>query len=84
MWPGDCTRSGRKESGTYMKYVLPALVLSLGLAACMSVSYGKPEFAKTEKKSCTFCHVGGKPKELTDAGKYYKEHDHSLEGYKQK
>jgi len=67
-----------------MKYGLPAFVLGLGLVVCTTLSYGKPEYAKTEKKACTFCHVGGKPKELTDAGRYYKEHDHSLEGYKQK
>jgi len=41
----------------------------------------KPEYAKKEKKACTYCHPAGKMKELTDAGKYYKEHDHSLEGY---
>ena len=27
------------------------------------------------------CRVHGNPKELTDMGKYYKEHNHSLEGY---
>ena len=51
-----------------MKYGLPAFVLGLGLVVCTTLSYGKPEYAKTEKKACTFCHVGGKPKELTDAG----------------
>jgi hypothetical protein len=43
---------------------------------------GKAEYAKKEGKACTFCHPPGKSKELTDAGKYYKDHDHSLEGYK--
>jgi hypothetical protein len=42
----------------------------------------KPEYSKKEGKPCTFCHPPGKFKELTDAGKYYKDHDHSLEGYK--
>jgi hypothetical protein len=48
------------------------------------VSQAKPEYTKAEKKACTFCHVDSKakPKELTDAGTYYKEHNHSLEGYK--
>jgi hypothetical protein len=37
---------------------------------------------KTTKKACAYCHVDSKakPKELTGAGKYYKEHK-SLEGY---
>jgi hypothetical protein len=42
----------------------------------------KAEYGKKEGKPCTFCHPPGKFKELTDVGKYYKEHDHSLEGYK--
>ena len=42
----------------------------------------KVEYGKKEGKPCTFCHPFGKFKELTDAGKYYKEHNHSLEGYK--
>ena len=42
----------------------------------------KAEYGKKEGKPCTFCHPPGKFKELTDAGKYYKEHNHSLEGYK--
>jgi len=42
----------------------------------------KPEYAKKEGKPCTFCHVKMGSKELNDAGRYYKEHNHSLEGYK--
>jgi hypothetical protein len=45
-------------------------------------SLGKPEYAKKENQKCTFCHPAGKMKELTDAGQYYKDHNHSLEGYK--
>ena len=60
------------------------ILLLLILAACIAVplSMGKAEYAKKEGKACTFCHPPGKFKELTDAGKYYKDHDHSLEGYK--
>jgi hypothetical protein len=54
--------------------LLSGSLLTLGTA--------KPEYAKKEGKSCTFCHVKMGSKELNDAGKYYKEHDHSLEGYK--
>ena len=60
------------------------LLLLLTLAAFIAVSTGmsKVEYSKKEGKPCTFCHPPGKFKELTDAGKYYKEHNHSLEGYK--
>jgi hypothetical protein len=64
-----------------MKFAIPALVLFLGALVCSTLSYGKPEYTKKEKKGCTFCHVTAKSKELNDAGKYYKDHDHSLEGY---
>jgi len=39
-------------------------------------SYGKPEYVKSTKKACTYCHVDSKakPKELTEAGKYFAEH----------
>jgi hypothetical protein len=64
-----------------MKFAIPALVLFLGVLACSTLTYAKPEYTKKEKKVCTFCHVSTKSKELNDAGKYYKDHDHSLEGY---
>jgi hypothetical protein len=55
----------------------------LTIAAMMFAPYaiGTPEMAKKESKSCTFCHTGvGKP-ELNDAGKYYRDHNNSLEGF---
>jgi hypothetical protein len=65
------------------KYLLPVLVLLGSSVLVTSTSYAKPEFVKSTKKACTFCHVDSKakPKELTEAGKYYKEHN-SLDGYK--
>jgi len=60
---------------------LLALVMLAGFIA-VSIGIGKAEYSKKEGKACTFCHPPGKFKELTDAGKYYKEHNHSLEGYK--
>jgi len=60
---------------------LLALVMLAGFIA-VSIGMGKAEYSKKEGKACTFCHPSGKFKELTDAGKYYKEHNHSLEGYK--
>lgn len=63
--------------------LLRAFFLSM-IALFLLVSFGmtKQEFAKKEGKTCTFCHPAGKFKELTEAGKYYKEHNNSLEGYK--
>jgi hypothetical protein len=67
-----------------MKFVIPVCVLLLGALVDSTVTYGKPEYTKKEKKACTYCHVKAGSKELNDAGKYYKEHDHSLEGYQPK
>ena len=69
-----------------MKLVLPAAFLMTGFLVCTTASYGTQEYAKKEKKSCTFCHgkIEAKeamPKNLTDAGVYYKAHDHKLDGY---
>jgi hypothetical protein len=58
--------------------LLVAFAITMALPFCMS----KPEYAKKEGKACTFCHPAGKMKELTPAGQYYKDHNHSLEGYK--
>jgi hypothetical protein len=65
-----------------MSFVRTALLLVLGLLVMASLGLTKPEFTKKEGKPCTFCHPAGKFKELTEAGKYYKEHNYSLEGYK--
>jgi len=67
-----------------MKFAVPAFVLLLGALVGSTLSYGKPEYTKKEKKACTYCHVSTQSKELNAAGKYYKEHDHSLEGYQPK
>jgi hypothetical protein len=60
--------------------VFLALVVFSGFA--LTLVNAKPEYGKKEGKACTYCHPAGKFKEFTDAGKYYKEHNHSLEGYK--
>jgi hypothetical protein len=65
-----------------MKIVQTILLICLAALIAIPFSAGKPEYGKKEGKACAFCHPPGKFKELTDAGKYYKEHDHSLEGCK--
>jgi hypothetical protein len=65
-----------------LKFFVPALVLTLGMIVSTTNSFGTMAYSKKEKKGCTFCHVKAGSKDLNDAGKYYKEHNHSLEGYK--
>jgi hypothetical protein len=65
-----------------MKLVRTFLLMTLALLIAVSMGMGTADYAKKEGKACTFCHPPGKFKELTDAGKYYKEHNHSLEGFK--
>ena len=70
---------------SHLKVTLPTVILLGGFLVCSTASYGKPEYVKTTKKGCPVCHVDSKakPKELTDAGKYYAEHK-NLDGYKEK
>ena len=62
-----------------LKFFLALAVLS---GSVLTLATAKPDYAKKEAKACTFCHPAGKFKEFTEAGKYSKEHNHSLEGYK--
>ena len=60
---------------------VPAAILGVGLFFT-TASFGKVEYAKATKKGCSTCHVDSKakPKELTEAGKYYKDKK-TLDGY---
>jgi len=70
---------------SHLKVVVPAVILLGGFLICSTASYGKAEYMKATKKPCAYCHVDSKakPKELTDAGKYYGEHK-TLDGYVEK
>ena len=52
------------------------------IASFSSLNFSKPADAKKTGKSCTFCHVKYGSKDLTDAGKYYKDKG-TLDGYKE-
>ncbi len=65
-----------------MKLIQAIFLICVVVLLAATLSIGKAEYSKKEGKACTFCHPAGKFKELTDAGKYYKDHDHSLDGYK--
>ena len=71
------------------KYVVPAVVLAMGVMFSSSTSYAKKEYVAATKKACKYCHVDAMAKDpvaqkqLTDAGKYYKEHK-TFDGYVEK
>jgi hypothetical protein len=74
-----------------LKIIMPAAILLGGFLVCTTASYGTVEYAKSTKKACTYCHEKNVPgdkdamnKNLTDAGKYFKDHNKSLEGYVEK
>ena len=70
---------------SHLKIIVPAVILVGGFLVCSTAAYGKPEYVRTTKKACAYCHVDSKakPKDLTEAGKYYAEHK-SLDGYVEK
>jgi hypothetical protein len=61
-----------------LKFLLPALILVGGLVSS-TVSFGKPEYTKKEKKACTYCHTKAGSKDLNKVGECYAK-KHSLEG----
>ena len=63
-----------------LKYAVPVFIFVGGLTSTTTMSFGKAEYTKKEKKACVFCHVKATSKELNDAGKHYKEKK-TLDGY---
>ena len=66
-----------------MRVIKALIAISVFCGCLLSLANAKSEYTKKEGKACTFCHTKAGSKELNDAGKYYKEHNHSLEGYKE-
>jgi hypothetical protein len=61
------------------------ILVAAGLASgafffSASLGQAKPEYARKTKKECSFCHPPDSWN-LNDAGKYYRDHKYSLEGY---
>lgn len=56
-----------------LKYAIPLFVFVAGLVTTTTLSYGKAEYTKKEKKACVYCHVTATSKELNGVGKCYKE-----------
>lgn len=63
-----------------LKMAIPFAVVLGGLMVTSSLSFGKAEYTKKEKKGCTYCHTAANKKDLNEVGKCYAEHNHSLEG----
>ena len=67
-----------------LKLVVPGAILFAGFLASVSPVHGTPEYAKKEKKACTYCHtkmVSDKKEmaqDLNATGDCYKSNDHSL------
>ena len=66
------------------RYVAPVTLAVLATAAMLftpSPGNAKPEYSRRTKKECAYCH----PKDsfdINEAGKYFRDHNHSLEGFK--
>jgi hypothetical protein len=67
--------------GRTLNFSLAVAVVLAGLWLALTPARATPEHAKEEKKACTYCHPAGKLKEFTEAGKYYRDHEHSFKGY---
>ena len=66
-----------------VRLIVPVGIVAAGLFFSAATSWAVPEFARKTKKECSFCHPPDSWN-LTEAGKYYREHKYSLEGYKPK
>ncbi len=56
-----------------LKLALPAVILIGGLTIPATVSFGKAEYTKKEKKGCVYCHTKAGSAELNKVGDCYKE-----------
>ena len=68
-------------SGVRLLIMTVALLVAITLSK--QFSFSKPADAKKTGRSCLFCHTKYGSKELTKAGKYYKEKD-TLDGFEEK
>lgn len=69
--------------GHLVKLAVSAGIVAVAVFFSATTSWAVPEFARKTKKECSFCHPPDSWN-LTEAGRYYREHKHSLEGYQPK
>lgn len=60
--------------------VLAAGMFSGAFFFSSSIGAAKPEYARRTQKECTFCHPADSWN-LNEAGKYFRDHHYSLQGY---
>jgi hypothetical protein len=70
-------------------FLAPAALLITGGLLAPTPGFSTKKYADDNKKTCNFCHqkmaspdAMHKDPNLTEAGKYFKDHNHSLDGYK--
>jgi hypothetical protein len=66
----------RKVLGVALVAALMMVVLLLDAHPVVA----KPDYTRRTGKDCPYCHTPG-GYNLNDAGKYYRDHNHSLKGY---
>ena len=64
-----------------LQLLVPAGILAAGVFLSATGGSAKPDYARRTNKECRYCHPSDSWK-LNDAGKYYRDHKYSLEGYK--
>ena len=63
--------------------MLIAAAATLALVLVHTSAAARPDYTRRTSKPCTFCHPGP-GWTLNDAGKYFRDHNHSLKGYEPK
>ena len=66
-----------------MKLIKTGFLVIFAVVVAIAVGLGQSRVRKERRQGLHVCHPTGKFKELTPAGQYYKDHNHSLEGYKE-
>ena len=64
-----------------LQAIVPAGVVTAGIVFSTTAGWAKPDYGRRTGKECSFCHPSDSWK-LNDAGKYYRDHKYSLQGYK--
>lgn len=66
-----------------IKSLIVAVVATCSAVVFHTSNFSKPADTKKTNKSCVYCHTQSGSKELTEAGKYYRDKG-TLDGYKKK
>jgi len=64
----------------YLEILLAAAIFAVAFFFSAGSGAAKPEYARRTQKECSFCHPADSWN-LNDAGKYYRDHHYSLQGY---